>query len=696
MFLSCLMLGMLTAAQPADIVQRPPAVPLVAIDPYTSVWSPTDRLYDSWPMHWTGRPRAMTGIIRVDGTPLRFMGVDSNCKATANQTGLTVLPTRTIYQFNAGPINLKLTFFTPMLPDDFSALTAPVTYVLFECSSLDKKPHDVQIYFDITAEWCVNEVDQEVTWSRMERPGFLPLMKMGSKEQPVLAKAGDDIRIDWGHLYVGAPQLTGAQTAIGGSDAFRSGFVKGVPLPTEDDSRQPRAANDDWPVSACTFDMPQVDSKTVRRHLMLAYDDLYSIEYMQKQLRPWWFKAFGSFEAMFDSMGAKMTDYLQRCAAMDDDLMTDADRAGGKTYASLLAITYRHVFASGKTVVGPDDQPWYFHKECFSNGCTGTVDVSYPASPFFALFAPRLLRGMMAPVFDFARTPTWTFDFAPHDVGCYPKANGQVYNPGKLEGQMPVEECGNMILMAALLTKADGNAQYAEQQWDILTKWAQYLEEKGLDPENQLCTDDFAGHLAHNTNLSLKAINALGAYAMMAEMLGKPEAANFKRSAKEMAAQWIIMADDGDHYRLTFDKKKTWSLKYNLVWDNIFGLGLFPESVAEKEVAHYLAVSNKYGVPLDNRKDYTKTDWLVWAASMAKDNETFGRLIEPIARFCNETPDRIPFTDWYDTENGKCVGFRARPVMGGIFIRLLSDAPAWSRWRARALEAENQRIKLMK
>jgi hypothetical protein len=171
----------------------------------------------------------------------------------------------------------------------------------------------------------------------------------------------------------------------------------------------------------------------------------------------------------------------------------------------------------------------YISKECFSNGCAATVDVSYPSIPMFLIYNPELVKGMMRPVFRFAKSDAWKFDFAPHDVGCYPLVNGQVYGGEKLElkYQMPVEECGNMLVMAANVAIAEGNADFAKENIDLLKKWCAYLIEYGADPGNQLCTDDFAGHLAHNCNISLKAVMGLRGMAIIQEMLGDKEQADF-------------------------------------------------------------------------------------------------------------------------------------------------------------------------
>ena len=655
---------------------RPPAVPLVAHDPYFSIWSMADRLTGEPTKHWTGTEQPMSGIARIDGKPYRFMGGSARGAQpqAMTQEALELTPTRTHYRFSAGGVRLDFTFLTPALADDLDILSRPVTYLLWEARASDGRPHDVAIYFDASSALATNTPEQRVAWARM-KVGDLQVLRLGTTDQQMLARSGDNLRIEWGYLYLAAPSQNGL-SLYAGTQRGRSEFVASGQLPDADELETPPQSNRNVALLAAAFDLGSVGATPVSRRLMLAYDDIFSIQYFQRNLRPWWRRNGDGAAELLRAADRDFAALAERSRQCDRQLIASLVKAGGPRYAQIAILAFRQALAAHKLVADMDGTPLYFPKENFSNGCIATVDVFYPSSPIFALLSPQLLKANLTPIFEYAGLPRWRWPFAPHDLGQYPLANGQVYGGGERTqvNQMPVEESGNMIILTAALARAEGNADYARKYWQSLTKWADYLREKGMDPENQLSTDDFAGHLAHNTNLSIKAIVALGAYAQLAEKLGRrEESAACRKSAEEMAKKWGPMADDGDHYRLAFDKPGTWSQKYNLVWDKILGLNLFPPEIARKEIAFYKNVQNTYGLPLDNRETYTKTDWVLWTATMAESQADFEALIDPVFRSLNETPTRVPMTDWYWTKDAKQRGFQARSVVGGVFIKALAE-----------------------
>ena len=665
-------------AQPA----RPPAVPLIAHDPYFSVWSMADRLNADGTRHWTGKPNTLVMLARIDGKVYQVMGRERrNPFAPLEQTSLEILPTRTVYDFAGAGMKLRVTFFTPALPGDLDVLSRPLTYIEWTVSSTDGKPHATGIYFEADSDLVVNTPDEPVDTARLQLDGE-PVLRMGSHEQPVLAKRGDDLRIDWGYLYLAPDRSEGVALAVIDRTQARAAFESSGRLPDSDDFGAPRN-----PALAYRVDLGNVDARPTGRYLMLAYDDLYSIEFFQRRERPWWRRNGSEASDLIRTARREHDALLDRARRFDDGLEADLRRAGGEDYARLATLAYRQTLAAHKLVADADGTAMYFPKENFSNGCIATVDVIYPSAPFTLLFNPALLQAQIEPVLEYARMPRWRWPFAPHDLGTYPQADGQVYGGGERTevNQMPVEESGNMLILVAALAKIRGNADFAARYWPELTKWAEYLKEKGLDPENQLSTDDFAGHLAHNANLSIKAILALGAYGQLCEMTGRREqAAAYRALARDFARKWTELAADGDHYRLAFDKPGTWSQKYNLVWDRLLGLNLFPLEVARKEIAFYLTKQNQYGLPLDNRRDYTKLDWILWTATLAENRADFEKLAAPAYRFTNESPSRVPLTDWYDTKTAKQQGFQARSVVGGLFIKLLAEPGMWEKYAKQA------------
>ena len=587
---------------------------------------------------------------------------------TPVQRNVKITATQTKYDFTCGPVELHLEFASPLLIDDMDLLSRPVNYVTYQVRSNDGKSHDVEIYFEATPEWAVNELNQEVEIS-MSKIGNVNFLKTGTTEQPILKRKGDNVRIDWGYFYVASEDSDNNTMAIGDFSAMKTSFIESGKIKSGQEKISVLMTKS-MPVLAVSTDLEDVSTSSEDGYLMLAYNDIESIQYFGQNLKAWWTDGGKiSFDKVLSAAAADYKKTIERCDNFDRKIYNEAVDAGGENYARLCLLAYRQSIAAHKLVKDTQGNTLFLSKENFSNGSIGTVDVTYPSAPLFLKYNPELLKGMLNPIFYYTESGKWAKPFPAHDVGTYPQANGQTYGE-----DMPVEESGNMLILTTAIAHVEGNATYAEKHWDALTAWANYLMANGLDPENQLCTDDFAGHFAHNVNLSAKAIMGIAGYGKLAEMLGKKDIAEkYTSKAKEMARQWIEMADDGDHFKLTFDQPGTWSQKYNLVWDKLLDLGIFPDEVTKKEVDYYLTKQNEFGVPLDNRRMYTKSDWIVWSATLANDSTTFTKFIDPVYKYVTETPNRVPMSDWYETTDATQVGFQARSVVGGYFIKLLEE-----------------------
>lgn len=585
---------------------------------------------------------------------------------TAVQDSVRISATQTQYTFTCGPIGLQLRFVSPLLPNDLDLLSRPVNYIDYEVTSNDGKDHDVDVFFEMTPQWAVNEINQPVEISK-GKTGEVVFLKTGTTAQPILQRSGDNVRIDWGYAYLAGLSTSNAQLNIGDYVASKESFLRDG-IVKSDSVKRTAKMNEGMPVLTYVKKMGQVSNDPVSDYLMIGYDDISSVQYFGDDLKAWWTQDGKlSINAALQQAAAEYNSVMRRCTNFDNELFAEARKAGGEKYADLCVLAFRQSIAAHKLTKDKAGKILFLSKENFSNGSIGTVDVTYPSAPLYLRYNPDLLKGMMNPIFYYSESGKWTKPFAAHDVGTYPKANGQTYGD-----DMPVEECGNMLILTAAIAKAEGNATYAKEHWEVLTKWVDYLMKNGLDPENQLCTDDFAGHFAHNTNLSVKAIMGIASYGQLAETLGQKEVGEkYRQAASQMAVEWEKMANDGDHYKLTFDQPGTWSQKYNLVWDKLLGFNLFPMEIVQKEIAFYLNKQNSFGLPLDSRRTYTKSDWIVWTATLADDQETFQKFIDPVHRYVTKTPTRVPMSDWYETTTAEQVGFQARSVVGGYFIKML-------------------------
>lgn len=646
---------------------RPPAVPLITVDPYFSIWSFGDNLYDTSPRHWTGAKNSMHGMIKYNGKAYRFMGETADCSNyyaycdIIPQKSVNVKPTITEYVFENNDIELCVNFISPLLLNDLHLLARPISYIEYNI----KPKRDISnpgLYFDIACEACVNNPMQEVKLLRGKYGVYC-----GNIEQKILEKCGDDLRIDWGYMH-----LFESEAYFGMALQSRASFIHGFEL---------EHLSEDTGYIICEKNpVMAVVKKDMTGVIALGYDDIKSIEYLGNKLNPYYRINGDSFEDVAQKSLSEFEKIKHKCRNFDDELTQKAEEISPK-YAEIISLTYRQTIAAHKLCY--DDKGMIFiSKECYSNGCAATLDITYPSMPLFLLFNPDLVKAMMRPIFDFAVTDKWKYDFAPHDVGCYPLVNGQVYGLNEDKGryddnrQMPIEECGNALICTYAICRAQNDFSYAMENKDILIKWGNYLLKEGFDPGNQLCTDDFGGHVNHNCNLSVKAI--VGIY-ICGELFGISE---MKQKAKEYAKLWKEWASDGEKYRMAFDAENTWSLKYNMVWDKLFGFNLFDEDIYKTETAYYEKQMSRYGIPLDYRSTKGKLDWIMWVAAISEDKQYRDKVIDSVWNMINETKQRVPLTDYYDVDTGKQIewgfysspiGFSNRSVLGGFAILLLKE-----------------------
>jgi len=631
---------------------RAPAVPLITVDPFFTVWSQKTSLNFQNTIHWSKRTQYIFGAVFVDGTEYVFLGYEKNERKLL-QTSLEINALSTLAVYEGAGIRLHARFMTPLLLDDLKIMTRPVSYLELSYESTDGKHHEVTASVSVSFEHCMPSKDSHPLLNESFVIGDITGVKLGAvpEEQNPLSYSGDNVVIDWGYLYLGAV---------------------GDDVKTHGDILHPYRLRPGASVEA-------VLDGGKSRLFLFAYDDIESINYFGDRLRSVWCHNGTTIEQAMINASEDYESLKARCDKFSSKLTAEATKAGGEKYAELLSLAYRQVIAAHKLVVDKDGELVLISKECDSNGCAATVDVSYPTMPIFLRYCPDLVRALMRPIYKFAASEKWTYDFAPHDAGHYPIVTGQYYgyhkatDSYKYESQMPVEECGNMIIMEACALIADGKTDFVSSHLNTLKGWVEYLIKYGEDPENQLCTDDFAGHMAHNCNLSLKAIMGIMGMSIISKKLGdKIEAQRYERIAREMAESWCKRASNGDgSFRLAFDKPGTFSMKYNMIWDKLWGTNLFPKELIKSEVESYFPHFLKYGLPLDSRAEYTKSDWLVWTATLAEDKETFERFIEPLWDAYNETSSRYPMSDWYDAASANHIAFIHRPVQGGLFIKLL-------------------------
>ena len=510
-----------------------PSYPVITVDPFFSIWSRSDKLNESDTCLWCGIRKPIKGTVTFDGVTYRFLGAGDEEKLTQVKT--EILPYISEYTFENDKLRLILKTWSPLLLDDFHLLATPVAYFDFEVQNLTGEEKAVSVSIEASEELCYDRKVKETVCYTSNFSGFL-YAKMGRTKQNPIYISGDGVSADWGYYLISGGSVSASRHGI------KSTHTVNV-------------------------------NKVQRFSTLMAYDDIYSIEYFGEKLKGLWTEKFSSIEEALKFCTDNRADLLKRIKAQNELILKDS-KEFGEDYQKILSAAARQVLAAHKLVRNSKGELLYMSKECHSNGCINTVDVSYPALPMYLLYAPELVKAMCTGIFTFANMPLWKADFAPHDIGRYPWANGQVYalnvhnhllphsytykkvykSSNKTlkmylpQFQMPVEECGNMILLTYAYYKVSGNKAFLSDNYYTLSKWAKYLKNKGVILDNQLCTDDFAGHSKKNVNLAIKAIMGLAAFAKISDELkiSTEYSETAKAYAKELLNNVVNDIDSND------------------------------------------------------------------------------------------------------------------------------------------------------
>ena len=631
-----------------------PSYPIATIDPHFSIWSKAEHINEDDTYLWCGIRKKFEGTLTVDGESYTFLGKNKN--ALISQTDCIITPYVSDYIFENEKVKLRLRTWTPFLFDDFHLFSLPVSYFETTVTSLDEKAHNVEVTFNCFDELCQGRKKKLVN-KYTEKYDGVTLIKMGLTDQKPLNDSGDTFAADWGYVCLMGGDVKATKQGI-------------------------------------TVTNTALASKRASFTSIIAYDDIYSINYFGEKLKGLWTEKYETIEKGMKYCLDNKKELFDRIRAQEKMIIDDSKKFG-KAYTDMLAAAARQVLAGHKLVRSAKDGLLYLSKECHSNGCINTVDVSYPAVPMYLIYTPELVKAMLTGIFRFAQSDLWQAEYAPHDIGRYPIACGQVYalaNPLYLANtkrsypiiyksksfkiytplfQMPVEECGNMLILCWAYYTASKDKEFLSNYYYTLTKWAKYLVNKGVILDNQLCTDDFAGHSKKNVNLAIKGIMGIACFAKISDTLQIKN--NYMQTAKAYADNLVSLCGDEDYLPFSLDKKGSWSLKYNLVWDEIFKFNLFDKKYYKGESEKYIKELNAYGVPLDHRKTLTKTDWMLWAACLDESGKSVGLFSEKILNYLALTKDKTCFSDWIDTKEAKQWGFDHRTVQAGLWMPVLKE-----------------------
>ncbi|MCJ1263170.1 hypothetical protein MMC22_003040 [Lobaria immixta] len=769
----------------------PPVLPLVVRTPYLSLWlnDARENPWNRWPMFWTGQEIGFSILAAVPETgnvyPLLGRPHDSllpqreedpfnvsyatyvGSKYDASTTNLTYLIPKSHSSDDSAPLELILSFLSPITPTSTLRQSIPASYLTVHV----KGSFNVDIYVDLNGQWVSGDRGSFIRWdfAHQELGGSNVGLKTWTVERHTnLLFSEFRDQAEWGTLHFTAP--SDVRHECGTSALLRRQFSRTGTLQNAVDGEY-RTIMDEEPVFAFakSFKLNSSSSASSPRSESV----LFTIAHIQDPvtqfaasrgltfMRPLWASWFSTAEKLLSFHYSDFKNAFKLAREYSIQLEKDAYKSGSHDYVDIVALSARQVMGAS-TFVGTPDNPIIFQKELSSSGNVQTLDVLFPSFPFFLYTNPRWLAYSLEPILEHTLSGQYPNKYAPHDIGYhYPNATG---HPDGREEYMPVEECGDVLVLGLAIINSlryetstaagsvwsslgrqgfDANPatsafslneletredifglddswggsikgekqakKWVERSYSLWKQWTQYLIDYSLEPSHQLSTDDFAGPLQLQTNLALKGILGIKAMSQIAEVFGNADDVKYYKNISDVyISKWeeFGISRDGTHAKLAYNWYGSWTTLYNLYIDSLlcFHLegttstsspkvnredqkplapghpeqnksnktGFVPRRVYKIQSDWYHVVRQRYGLPLDSRHMYTKTDWEFFAAAVTSESVR-EEILQSVALWVNETSTDRPFVDLHDTEGTggfPSTTFMARPVVGGHFAFL--------------------------
>jgi len=756
----------------------PPVIPLIVRNPYLSTWlgSAREAPWEHWPIFWTGQELGLSVLAHVPKSDAVYplLGRPHDSLPKSGEVYNVSYPTYLGATFDASttnltyhipapssslsPVEVILSFLSPITPTSTLRQAIPASYLTVHVSG----GFNINIYIDVNGLWVSANRGNEIEWALSqvqvtnEKEPPLKTWKVKRRVEQLLTEDAD--RAEWGTLHFTGP--ADVRYESGTSGLLRTRFARTGTLQNQIDNNF-RGIMDEEPVFAFSKSF-QLNETTKARSK--SYDSaLFTFAHIQDTviqfasargmtlMRPLWAAYYPTSDILLDYHYHDFKNAFKLANNYSEQLEKDALVSGSEDYKDILALSARQVLGAC-SFSGTPDNPLIFFKEISSDGNMNTVDVIFPAFPFFLYTNPRWLAYVMEPNIEHQLSGQYPNDYSMHDIGSsFPNATG---HPDGRDEYMPVEECGNMLIMGLALINslkydtepasiwsatgenvdvesnsgaalplyidADGMddtfggpisskgekqaRKWVEKSYGLWKQWTGYLVREALIPSNQLSTDDFAGWLANQTNLALKGIIGIRAMSEIAELVGETKDAKYYRDVSETyVKRWheeFAISRDGTHAKLAYTWYGSWTTLYNLFADSLLcfhlpsssssalgDAGQKPLKGVESSVSKtsfvdekvyriqsdwYHNVRQRYGLPLDSRHLYAKSDWEFFAVAVAS-KSVREEIVQSIALWVNETSTDKPLTDLYDTEGDggfPGISFKARPVVGGHFAFL--------------------------